>query len=259
MTSPLKLHIEHGLATMTFSAPERANVLDLALARAFGSAVQTIASDDSVRAVLITGEGKQFCAGGDINAFADTSRELTAVLQELLDPVLEAMKLLTLLPMPIVCAINGTVGGGGIGFALCGDIVLAAESMKLRGGYSAIGLTPDVGGSWFVARRAGVGKAMEVFLTNRPFNAAECRAIGLVDEVYPDHELHQKAHALALQLAQGPKQALARIKKLIHSAPHQGLHAHFDMERETMLASGVTDDAREGIRAVIEKRVPKFS
>ena len=94
MTSPLRLHIEHGLATMTFCAPERANVLDLAMARAFAAAVQQIASDDSVRAILITGEGKQFCAGGDINAFADRSRELTDVLEELLDPVLEGMKLL---------------------------------------------------------------------------------------------------------------------------------------------------------------------
>jgi len=100
---------------------------------------------------------------------------------------------------------------------------------------------------------------MEVFLTNRPFNAAECRAIGLVDEVYPDQELHHKAHALAQQLAQGPKQALARIKKLISSAHQHGLHTHFDMERESMLASGVTDDAREGIRAFMEKRAPKFS
>jgi len=259
MTSPLRLQIEHGLATMTFCAPERANVLDLAMARAFAAAVQQIASDASVRAILITGEGKQFCAGGDINAFADRSRQLTDVLEELLDPVLEGMKLLTLLPMPIVCAINGTVGGGGIGFALCGDIVLAAESMKLRGGYSAIGLTPDVGGSWFVTRRAGTGKAMKVFLTNRPFTAAECHAIGLVDEVYPDHELAHKARAVAQQLAQGPKQALARIKKLIDSAPRQSLHAHFDMERDTMLASGVTDDAREGIQAFMEKRAPKFS
>ncbi|MEY3899282.1 MAG: enoyl-CoA hydratase FadB, partial [Pseudomonadota bacterium] len=96
------------------------------------------------------------------------------------------------------------------------------------------------------------------FLTNRPFTAAECRAIGLVDEVYPDSELQAKAHALALQLAQGPKQALARIKKLIESAQRHSLHAHFDMERETMLASGVTDDAREGIKAFMEKRAPKF-
>lgn len=258
MSSPLKLEFDQSLAVITFNTPERANVLDLPMARAFAAAVQAIAGNKSARAVLITAEGRQFCAGGDIKVFADASRPLHDILQEVLDPMHEAMKMLNLLPLPVVCAINGPVGGGGIGLALCGDLVLAAESMKLRGGYSAIGLTPDVGSSWFVTRRAGPAKAKEIFLTNRPFTAAECRDIGLVDEVYPDHELHHQARKIALQLAQGPQQSQARIKALIEAAQHHGLHAHFDMERESMLASGATDDAREGIRAFIEKRAPKF-
>ncbi len=258
MTSPLKLEIDQALAIITFNTPERANVLDMAMARAFAAAVERVASDTSVRTVLITAAGRHFCAGGDINAFADTSRPLPEILQELLDPVHEAMKMLTLLPIPVVCAINGSVGGGGIGFALCGDLVLAAESMKLRGGYSAIGLTPDVGGSWFVTRRAGAAKAKEVFMTNRPFPAKECLEIGLVDAVYPDAELPHAARKLALQLAQGPAQAQARIKALIEAAQHQSLQAHFDLERDNMFASGATEDGREGIRAFIEKRAPRF-
>lgn len=258
MSSPIKLEIDQSLAVITLNAPERANVIDLNMARAFVAAVQTIAADPSVLAVLMTGVGRQFCAGGDIKVFDDASRPLPAILQEVLDPLHEAMKMLTLLPMPIVCAINGPVGGGGIGLALCGDIVLAAESMKLRGGYAAIGLTPDVGGSWFVTRRAGAAKAKEIFLTNRPFTSAECREIGLVDQVHPDHELPHQARTLALQLAQGPQQAQARIKALIEAAQHHGLHAHFDAERASMLESGATDDAREGIRAFINKRAPKF-
>lgn len=258
MSSPLKLEIDHALAVITLNTPERANVLDLAMARALVAALQAIAGDQTLRAVLITAEGKHFCAGGDIKVFAETSRPLPEILQEVLDPIHEAMKMLTLLPVPIVCAINGPVGGGGIGLGLCGDIVLAAESMKLRGGYSAIGLTPDVGSSWFVTRRAGPARAKEIFLTNRAFTAAECRDIGLVDEVYPDHDLAHHARKLALQLAQGPRHAQARIKALVESAQHHGLHAHFDNEREAMLASGATDDAREGIRAFIEKRAPKF-
>jgi len=258
MSSPLMLEIDQSLAVITFNTPERANVLDLAMAHAFAAAVEQIAGDASVRAVLITAAGKHFCAGGDIKAFADTSRPLVEILQELLDPVHEAMKMLTLLPIPVVCAINGPVGGGGIGFALCGDIVLAAESMKLRGGYSAIGLTPDVGGSWFVTRRAGAAKAKEIFLTNRAFPAAECLAIGLVDQVVADSDLPHVARKLAQQLAQGPAQAQARIKALIESAQHHGLHSHFDLERESMFASGATEDGREGIRAFMEKRAPKF-
>jgi 2-(1,2-epoxy-1,2-dihydrophenyl)acetyl-CoA isomerase len=259
MSSPLKLEIDHAVAVITLNTPERANVLDLAMARALVAAVQAIAINQSLRAVLITAEGKHFCAGGDIKVFAEASRPLPDILQEVLDPIHEAMKMLTLLPLPIVCAINGPVGGGGIGLGLCGDIVLAAESMKLRGGYSAIGLTPDVGSSWFVTRRAGAAKAKAIFLTNRALTAAECREIGLVDEVYPDHELAHHARKLALQLAQGPRHAQSRIKALVESAQHHGLHAHFDHERESMLASGATDDAREGIRAFIEKRAPNFN
>lgn len=258
MSSPLKLEIDQSLAVITFNAPERANVLDLTMARAFAAAVQAVAGDPAIRALLITAEGRQFCAGGDIRAFADASRPLQDILQEVIDPLHEAMKMLALLPLPIVCAINGPVGGGGIGLALCGDIVLAAEAMKLRGGYSAIGLTPDVGSSWFVTRRAGAAKAKEIFLTNRPLTAAECRDIGLVDEVLPDHELQHHARKLALQLAQGPQHALARIKALVDAAQHHGLHAHVDMEREAMLASGATADAQEGIRAFLDKRAPKF-
>lgn len=258
MTAPLTLEIDQSLAIITFNTPERANVLDMAMARAFASAVDRIASDASVRAVLITAAGRHFCAGGDVNTFADTTRPLPEILQELLDPVHDAMKMLMQLPWPIVCAINGPVGGGGIGFALCGDLVLAAESMKLRGGYSAIGLTPDVGGSWFVTRRAGAAKAKEVFLTNRPFPAQECLTIGLVDAVFPDAELPQAARRLAQQIAAGPAQAQARIKALIDAAEEQPLHAHFDLERENMLASGATADGQEGIRAFIEKRAPKF-
>ena len=258
MSSPLKLEIAQSLAVITLTAPERANVIDLPMARAFVSAVQAIANDSSVRAVLITAEGRQFCAGGDIKAFDDGSRALPDILQEVLDPMHEAMKMLALLPVPVVCAVNGPVGGGGIGLALCGDVVLAAESMKLRGGYSAIGLTPDVGSSWFVTRRAGPAKAKEIFLTNRPFSSGECFAAGLVDAVVPDHELQHHAHKLAMQLAQGPRHAYARIKALVDSAQHHGLHAHFDSEREAMLASGATEDAQEGIRAFIEKRAAKF-
>ncbi len=259
MSSPLILEIDQALATVTFNNPARANVLDLAMAQAFLAAIDKVASDTSVRALLITANGKQFCAGGDVNAFADPSRPLPQILEELLEPVHAAMAMISLLKIPVVCAINGPVGGGGIGLALCGDIVLAAESMKLRGGYSAIGLTPDVGGSWFVTRRAGAAKAKEIYLTNRAIPSAECLVCGLVDAVHPDAQLHEAARTLALQLAKGPAQAQARIKSLIEVAHHNTLRQHLEAERESMLASGDSDDGKEGIRSFIEKRAPKFN
>lgn len=259
MHPPLKLEIHQALATLTLNQPERANVLDLPMAQAFVSAVAQVANDSTVRALLITGNGRHFCGGGDIQSFVDGSRALPEVLQDLIDLMHQAMKMLVLLKIPVVCAVNGSVGGGGIGLALCGDVVLAAESMKLRGGYSAIGLTPDVGGSWFVTQRAGAAKAKEIFFTNRACSAAECLAIGLVDAVHPDAHLQEAAHKLAQQLARGPALALARIKSLIQSASPHSVLAHLDLEREAMLASGETPDAREGVRAFIEKREPKFN
>jgi 2-(1,2-epoxy-1,2-dihydrophenyl)acetyl-CoA isomerase len=258
MSSPLTVEIDHALAVITLNNPERANVLDLAMAQAFAAAIEQVAADTTIRALLITANGKQFCVGGDVNAFADTSRPLVDTLKELLEPVHAAMRLLSMFDIPVVCAINGAVGGGGIGLGLCGDIVLAAESMKLRGGYSAIGLTPDVGGSWFVTRRAGPARAKNIFLTNRAIPAAECLQMGLVDAVHPDAELASAARALGHQLARGPAHAQARIKALINAAPGHSLLHHLDAERDSMYASGETDDGREGIRAFIEKRAPKF-
>ncbi len=258
MSTPLTLEFDQKLAIITFTNPSRGNALDLAMARAFAAAVEQVAENPQVRALLITAQGRQFCVGGDVNSMADASRPLTDTLRELLEPVHTAMALLKSFSFPVVCALNGAVGGGGIGLALCGDLVLAAASMKLRGGYSAIGLTPDVGGSWFITRRAGAARAKEIFLTNRPFSADECLRIGLIDAVHPDEELHAAALKLAHQLASGPVDAQARIKSLIDHAHHRTLQQQLDAERDAMYASGESADGREGVRAFIEKRAPKF-
>ena len=258
MSSPVTLEIDQGLAVLTFNNPTRGNVLDMAMASAFAAAIEQIAEDSSVRTLLITAQGKQFCVGGDVHSMADTTRPLTDTLRVLLEPVHGAMNLLSMFTFPVVCAINGAVGGGGIGLALCGDLVLAAESVKLRGGYSALGLTPDVGGSWFVTRRAGASRAMEIFMTNRPITSHECLQLGLFDAVHPDADLPAIAKKLARQLADGPVQAQARIKSLINHAHHNSLAQHLVAERDAMYASGESDDGKEGVRAFIEKRAPKF-
>ena len=256
--APLIVEPDHALAIITLNNPSRANVLDLAMARAFHAAVAQVADDPSVRALLITANGKQFCAGGDINSMSDSSRSLPAILEELIQPVHAAITLIGELSIPVVSALNGPVGGGGIGLALCADLVLAAESMKLRGGYSAIGLTPDAGGSWFVTQRVGSARAKDIYLSNRPIGAAECLQLGLVDAVHPDATLAQAARALATQLSKGPSLAQARIKTLIGQASHNTLSEHLAMESGFMVASGDSVDGQEGIRAFMEKRPPTF-
>jgi len=258
MSSPLILEQEQSLAIITLNNPARANVLDVPMALAFLAAVEAVAANSSVRALLITANGKHFCAGGDVHSMEDGKRALPAILEELLSPIHKAIKIIGELSIPVVSALNGPVGGGGIGLALCADLVLAAESIKLRGGYSAIGLTPDVGGSWFITQRAGNARARQIFLTNRAISAEECLDWGLVDALHPDHALADSARQLAHQLANGPSLAQARIKTLTREAPHNTLEQHLDMEASFMLASGETADGHEGIRAFIEKRAAKF-
>lgn len=258
MSSPLILEQEQSLAIITLNNPARANVLDVPMALAFLAAVEAVAANSSMRALLITANGKHFCAGGDVHSMEDGKRALPAILEELLLPIHKAIKIIGELSIPVVSALNGPVGGGGIGLALCADLVLAAESIKLRGGYSAIGLTPDVGGSWFITQRAGSARARQIFLTNRAISAEECLDWGLVDALHPDHALADSARQLAHQLANGPSLAQARIKTLTREAPHNTLEQHLDMEASFMLASGETADGHEGIRAFIEKRAAKF-
>lgn len=258
MSSPLLVEQEQSVAIITLNKPDRANVLDLPLAQAFLAAVQAVAANSSVRALLITANGKHFCAGGDVHSMQDGKRSLPVILEELLLPVHQAIKLVSELSIPVISAINGPVGGGGIGLALCADLVLAAESMKLRGGYSAIGLTPDVGSSWFITQRAGSARARQIFLTNRPILAQECLDWGVVDAVHPDHALNDAARQLAHQLANGPSLAQARIKTLLQLAPLHTLEQHLDLEASFMLASGDSADGQEGIKAFIEKRAAKF-
>jgi 2-(1,2-epoxy-1,2-dihydrophenyl)acetyl-CoA isomerase len=171
----------------------------------------------------------------------------------------ESVRALAALPVPVVSAVQGAVAGGGIGLALCADVVLAAESMRLRGGYTAIGLTPDLGASWFLTRRAGEARAKEIFFQNRAFTAKECLALGIVDAVHPDALLGAEAQALARRLADGATAALGRAKLLVDGAAGRTLEQHLALEQGSMVASARTDDSREGLAAFLEKRNPKFT
>ena len=251
--------IRDGVARITLNRPEIGNAIDGTLTAAFSRAVDRVASEPGVRVVLMTGAGRMFCAGGDIAGMRAGVDNLAASLGASI-PVLHAAVLkLAQLPVPVVTALNGPVGGGGIALALCADLVLAARSFKLRGGYSAIGLSPDLGASWFLSQRAGPLRARRILFLNEPFDAAKCLEIGLVDAVHDDDQLAAEADALVARLASAATSSLAKIKRLTAAAPAQSLEAHLAMEAEGMIASGATADAREGITAFIEKRTPRFS
>lgn len=259
MTQPVLLEKHGDIATIVLNRPEYANAIDPDSTRALIQCIDAVAADASARVVVLRAAGRMFCAGGSIDFFAKGGADLPAVLDELLGPLHAALYKLATLPIPVISAVNGPVGGGGIGLALCADIVLAAESMKLRGGYSAIGLTPDAGSSWFLTRRVGAMRAKQIFFTNDSLSAQQCLAMGIVSEVVPDAELAARTTALAEALARGATGALGRIKQLVDGAHERSLEAQLALEHRLMVESATSPEASEGIAAFLSKRAPQFS
>jgi 2-(1,2-epoxy-1,2-dihydrophenyl)acetyl-CoA isomerase len=262
MSDLVLYELRDGVATITLNRPGAGNAIDRALGAAFADiidllAAQVSAAQVTLRAVLLTGGGDRFCVGGDISEMLQAV-SLPGLMEASIPRLHAAMARLAALPCPIVTAINGPVGGGGIGLALCGDIVLAARSMKLRGGYSAIGLSPDLGASWYLARRAGAAQAKRILFLNQPVGAEECLALGLVDAVYPDERLAAEAQALTARLAAGATASFGRIKELVDGTGLRTFEEQLALEAHHMVASAGSDDAGEGVRAFVEKRNPAF-
>lgn len=249
--------IQNGIATITLNCPEKGNAIDLSFATAFSNAVELLAGNPDVRVLLIDGKGRAFCVGGDIAAMSQ-SKDLAAFLTTLLTALHGAARRIAALPIPVVCAVHGPVGGGGIGIALCGDIVLASESVKIRGGYSAIGLSPDFGASWWLTKRAGPARAKGILLLNDAIGAAKCLEYGLLDALYPDQELAAAAESVTNRLASGATQSFHKIKQLVDGVADRSLEEHLDLEARYMIASSTTADASEGLQAFLRKSVPEF-
>lgn len=261
MSESIELHWEGEQATVVLNQPDRANVLDAAAATALARIARTLddrAAAGRLRAVLLHGRGPQFCGGGDIQEFITAGDQLSASLDRGIPPLHDAIHALATLPVPVVSAVNGPLGGGGIGLALVADIVLASDTAKLRGGYSAIGLSPDVGVSWALTRLVGPMCAKQILFTNRSFSAQECLAMGLFAEVLPADELLPAAKRLAEQLARGATVSLARIKMLVDGAPARSLREQLALEHQGMVECGASADAAEGVRAFVDKRAPCF-
>lgn len=251
-------NLDDGIARITLNRPEQLNALDAETIRALATAFERACDDERSQVVLIQGTGKAFCVGGDIHLFNQTIDGLPELLESLLQPLHAALARVVTSGLPIVSAVNGPVGGGGIGLALCADYVLAAQSMALRCGYSAIGLTPDAGSARFLTLRVGAVRAKQLFYLNEMLDSATCLALGIVDAVHPDENLGAAAQTLARRLRAGPRLALARTKALIETTGARSLLEHLTAEREYMVASAREPDAREGITAFLEKREARF-
>jgi 2-(1,2-epoxy-1,2-dihydrophenyl)acetyl-CoA isomerase len=255
----LHLEIRDHIAHLTMVRPEAANTMNLQFGREFLAAAFAIqAASGGVRAVLLTGEGKNFCFGGDLKGMVDSGNDVTAYLAELTTNLHAGMVHLARLDAPVIAAVNGAAAGAGLGLVLAADLAIAARSAKFAPAYTGVGLTPDAGCTFLLPRAVGYKRAMELFLTNRVLDAQQALDWGIVNQVVEDDRLAASAAALAERLAAGPTGAYGAVKRLLAEA-EPGFEAQLGRESRSIAARGASAEGREGIAAFLDKRRARFS
>ncbi|MFT3755739.1 MAG: enoyl-CoA hydratase-related protein [Pseudoxanthomonas sp.] len=249
--------VESGIGRIVLDNPERANAISLESAMALARAIDEVLAA-APRAIVLSANGKVFCAGGDVQKFAIASEGVDVLIGRIIEVIHPAVLRLANAPMPVVSVVAGSIGGAGIGLALSADFVLVAASMKLRTGFVGVGLSPDTGTSYFLARRTGTQVAKRWLIRSEAVDAQQCLAAGAVDAVLPDDELAAHAEALAAELASAAPASVAAIKSLCQRLDAGDLQAHLQAEANAILACAGSDDAAEGIAAFRERRRPQF-
>jgi len=247
-----------GVGRIVLNRPEHHNALGLSNAAALVRAIDEVLAAQP-RVLVIEARGPIFCAGGDIREFVQAGDHLDELVDEILNQLLPAYLKLAQAPCPIVTVVGGPVGGAGVGLALCGDFVLASDAMKLRTGYAAIGLSPDVGASYFLARRVGAVRAQQWLMLSDTIDAGRCLAAGAVDQVHPGAQLNAAAEVLIERLRAGAPASLSAMKRLSLEGPSLALGAYLGLEQQLLEACARTADAREGTSAFLAKRKPAFT
>lgn len=248
-----------GVAKITLNRPDAANALNVELARDLMKAAIQCSESESVRAVILTGNGKLFCAGGDIQAFDQAGDNVGGLIKEITAYLHAAISRLTRMKAPLIVAVNGAAAGAGFSLALIGDLVLAGESAKFSMAYTGIGASPDGSSSFFLPRLIGLRRTQELMLTNRRLTAAEAHDWGMVTRVVPDTELAAEAEKLAQQMAAGPRLAHGVVKKLLAASFNESLETQMELESQGIAAVMSTTDGREGLEAFKAKRKPEFT
>jgi 2-(1,2-epoxy-1,2-dihydrophenyl)acetyl-CoA isomerase len=258
-SGPVLLDLDGAVARIRLNRPEALNGLDVPLLRALYDAIMRCHGEPRARAVLLSGEGKSFCAGGDVKTFASKGEALPDYLREATSWLQISASALMRLNAPVVTVVQGfAAGGGGFGLVCASDIVIAGESAKFLLGATRVGMAPDAGVSVTLQRLVGHRRAMEIALTNPTLSAAEALDIGLITRVVPDEVLLDEGRALARELAEGPTLALAATKRLLWDGVGRSVEDCLPDESRTVSELSGTEDSREGLAAVIERREPRF-
>ena len=260
--TPVLSALDAGVLTLTLNRPARLNAMNNALIEAMNRELARAKEDAAVRAVLLTGTGRGFCAGADlagggtVDASAKEPPDIGTNMDRLFNPMIRAMREL---PKPIVGAINGVAAGGGANFALACDVVLAARSARFDQAFVRISLIPDLGGTYFLPHTVGDARARALGMLGRSVPAEEAARMGMIWQVVDDAALMDEATALGRRLAAGPTLSYAAIKQAINAAATNTLDRQLDLERDSQRRLGKSDDNNEGVAAFLAKRPAQFT
>lgn len=257
---PVLCDIRDGIGYIRLYRPDAANGLDVDLLRALNDAVLTCHGSREVRVVVLTGEGKNFCAGGDVKTFASKGEGLPDYLREATAWLQIATASLLRLKVPVIAGVQGfAAGGGGLGLLCASDFVVAAESAKIFSGAVRVGMAPDGGATVTLAQLVGLRKALEILILNPTLSAQDALDIGLISEVVADDALGTRVDELAQQLAGMAPLAVAATKRLVWDGVGASIEARLGEEARVVSALSGSADSLEGLAAVIERRAPEFT
>lgn len=250
--------IDH-IGILTLNRPEVMNAFSDTMRAQLLNQLEQFATDRGVRCVIITGAGRAFCAGGDIASMAKLQDDhTTQVVEQRMVLGSQVVQLLRRMPQPIIAAVNGAAAGAGANLALSCDFRLGSDKALFSESFVKIGLVPDWGGFFFLSRLVGTAKAMELMMTGDRIRAAEALRLGLLNQVYPLESFWEDTLNFARKLATGPAETLARIKEGVYLGATASLEQALAYEYRAQKAAFLSDDAREGMRAFLDKRQPEF-
>jgi 2-(1,2-epoxy-1,2-dihydrophenyl)acetyl-CoA isomerase len=256
----IQLEMREVVGIITLNRPASLNALTSEVGQEFKAAVADV-RERGARAVVITGAGRAFCAGGDLREMqkiAEREGKVEAFFDGPLRLLNECILLLRRAPLPFIAAVNGAASGGGCNLALACDLVIAGESARFNQAFIKIGLVPDCGGTFILPRLVGWKRATELMMTGEIVTAGRALEMGMINAVVPDEELLARALAMAEKLAQAPTAAMGRIKELLEASATNDYGGQLELERKAQIQSGLTKDFKEGVAAFLEKRPPKF-
>ena len=254
----LDLSVAAGVATITLNRPKNMNAMSPQMAAELHEAALAIDADSKIRAVVLTGAGNVFCAGGDLGEFAAAGEDARTLIMRMTGDLHLALSRLARNPAPVIAAVNGTAAGAGFSLLMAADLAIAAESAVMTMAYTNAGLSPDGSSTYYMPRKIGDRRARELMLTNRILSAAEALEWGVVNQVVADDEVHGAATKLATKLANGPTQAFGQVKRLLDGSFDHSLETQMELEARAIADMIGSTDGQEGLHAFLNKRKPMF-